>query len=1161
MPKDRPKQGRGAVPAEESRSSSQAANLADLPALVARQPGFSDVVAAIRRGDSGTIDGAWGSSNAAAVAALAGSLDRPLLIVVPRLASVDDFVADLSSFLGEAEGLQPLLIPAWESPPREMSATDPIMGRRLKMLEALESDTPPRLVVAPLAALMQPVPPKPARLDAVRTLRVGDELEPEAFMRWLIARSFERVAAIDRPGEFSMHGGILDLWSADAPEPYRIEFFGDEIESIRSFDSETQRKIGELTEVRLIVAAVGGQSSEVGDQRSETATTDLRPPASVLDSLSLSAAVVLLEPTEIVDEGRHYLSRLDEPAGLFGVEAVLAKIIERPSVSVTSLGVDSYETTCRLHVESVERFSGPKQALAELAAALGRDEHVLLACHNEGERERLRELIEDGGWRIEDGRSTKDNGSVPTSPSSLLNRITLCLGRVTKGFRLVAEHLIVLSDHELFGRTEVLRKPRKPKHESRAIETFLDLNEGDLIVHLVNGVGRFRGMKLLEKGEQKEEHLELEFAEGLRVFVPVSLIHLVQKYVGATKAAPPLSKLGTATWANKKRRVAEAVQDLASDMLRLHAARESKPGIAYPPDSHYVEEFDAAFPYEETPDQATAIEAVKEDMQRPRPMDRLICGDVGYGKTEVAMRAAFKAVDAGKQVAILVPTTVLAEQHDRSFASRMAEFPVVTASLSRFKTKGEQKKTVEKLTRGEVDIVIGTHRLVQQDVSFKDLGLLVIDEEQRFGVDVKEALKKLRLEVDVLTLSATPIPRTLHMALLGIRDISNLTTPPRDRQSIETRISRWDATLIRHAIVRELNRGGQIYFVHNRVNDIHIVRDKVQAIVPEASIGIVHGQMGGDELEETMTAFVRGDIDILLATTIIESGLDIPNANTIFIHQADRYGLADLHQLRGRVGRYKHRAHCYLLLEEGKPLTDQAAKRLKAIEEFSELGAGFKIAMRDLEIRGAGNILGSEQSGHITTVGYELYCQLLENAVRQLKGEPAREPLTVNIDLPISAFFPNAYVPPGRVKIELYRRLSNVRSFEELNQLREELRDRFGPPPAPAGRLLEVKEVQLLCRNWQIDEVRLEENRFAVFSYKDGPKIRSLAKRVGSDFRVVDGRSAYYVLPDAAATNEALLSDLRNVLTGQVASPPSPTGRTVNPPSSAATRRAAARRA
>ncbi|MDQ3331403.1 MAG: DEAD/DEAH box helicase, partial [Planctomycetota bacterium] len=744
MPTERSKRGRGQSPADELQSSSQAAKLADLPALVARQPGFAEVIAALGRGESGTIDGAWGSSNAAAVAALARTLDRPLLIVLPRLASVDDVAADLATFLEEAEGSHPLglaIVPAWESPPTHSSPSDPILGRRLRVLEELESNTPPRLIVASLAALMQPVPSKAARDDAVRSVRVGDELEPEEFMRWLMSRSFERVAAIDRPGEFSMHGGILDLWSADATEPYRIEFFGDEIESIRRFDPETQRKVEELKEVRLLVVGERTGNGEQGTEGRENGRTEKRGSLltsrfSVLDSLSAETAVVLVEPTEIVDEGRHYLSRLDETAGLFSVEEVLAKLTERPSVAVTSLGVDSYETTCRLHVESVERFSGPKQALAELAAALGRDERVLLACHNEGERERLRELIDDFVPTNENGRNGKPTDH-STLDSQLSTRISLCLGRITKGFRLVREHLIVLSDHELFGRIDVPRKTRKPRHESRAIETFLDLNEGDLVVHLVNGVGRFRGMKLLEKGEQKEEHLELEFADSLRVFVPVSLIHLVQKYVGATKAAPTLSKLGTTTWANKKRRVAEAVQDLASDMLRLHAAREAKPGIAFPPDSHYVEEFDAAFPYEETPDQGTAIAAVKDDMLRPRPMDRLICGDVGYGKTEVAMRAAFKAVDAGKQVAILVPTTVLAEQHDRSFSARMAEFPVVIASLSRFRTKGEQKKIVDKLARGEVDVVVGTHRLVQQDVSFKDLGLLVIDEEQRFGVDVK----------------------------------------------------------------------------------------------------------------------------------------------------------------------------------------------------------------------------------------------------------------------------------------------------------------------------------------------------------------------------------------------------------------------------------------
>ena len=509
-------------------------------------------------------------------------------------------------------------------------------------------------------------------------------------------------------------------------------------------------------------------------------------------------------------------------------------------------------------------------------------------------------------------------------------------------------------------------------------------------------------------------------------------------------------------------------------------------------------------------------------------MDRLICGDVGYGKTEVAMRAAFKAVEAGRQVAVLVPTTILAEQHYRTFSERMAEYPVNIEALSRFKTKGEQRKILDAMESGGVDLVIGTHRLVQKDVRFKDLGLLVIDEEQRFGVEAKETLKQLRLEVDVLTLSATPIPRTLHMSLLGIRDISNLQTPPQDRLSIATRICRFDPELIRRAIIRELNRGGQVYFVHNRVYNIQAIADRVRQIVPEATVDVAHGQMREHALEEAMLGFVAGRTDVLVCTTIIESGLDIPNANTIFIHQADNYGLADLHQLRGRVGRYRHRAYCYLLLEEGRTVTSTAAKRLKAIEEFSELGAGFKIAMRDLEIRGAGNILGTEQSGHIASVGYELYCQLLENSVRRLKNEPLREHRHVAVDLPISAYLPGSYVPPGRHKIEVYRKLSAARTVDELGQLEEELRDRFGPIPDEAARLLGLKSLQLAAQPWQIDGIHLE-GKYVVFGYRNPLKIKELLQKCGAGLRIVDGRHAYLLLPGAEADNR-LVELLKSVL-------------------------------
>jgi transcription-repair coupling factor (superfamily II helicase) len=658
----------------------------------------------------------------------------------------------------------------------------------------------------------------------------------------------------------------------------------------------------------------------------------------------------------------------------------------------------------------------------------------------------------------------------------------------------------------------------------------LELSEGDLVVHLTNGIGIYRGMQLLDKGEQKEEHLVLEFADKVRVFVPVSLIHLVQKYIGASKAAPQLSKLGTGTWARKKERVAHAVLDLASEMIQLQAQREAKPGIAFPPDSHWQQEFEASFPYTETKDQVAAIVDVKEDMQRPRPMDRLLCGDVGYGKTEVALRGIFKAVEAGKQVAILVPTTVLAEQHFRTFSERMAEFPFNVHVLSRFRTKAQQQRILEGMQAGEVDVVVGTHRLVQKDVRFKDLGLLIIDEEQRFGVEAKEMLKRLRLEVDVLTMTATPIPRTLHLSLLGIRDISNLTTPPRDRQAIETRICRFDGELIRKAIVRELNRNGQVYFVHNRIYNIHVVAARLAEIVPEATFDVAHGQMGEHGLEEAMMRFVTGKTDVLVCTTIVESGLDIPNANTIFIHQADKYGLADLHQLRGRVGRYKHRAYCYLVLEEGQSLSSTAARRLKAVEEFSELGAGFKIAMRDLEIRGAGNILGTEQSGHISSVGYELYCRLLDNAARQLKNEPVREVLHVAVDLPISAFLPGSYIPSARQKIEIYRKLSNIETAAELAEWEQELRDRFGPLPREVEWLRELRHLQVHARYWQIDDIHLEGDRYAVFGYRNPRKIGQLAKRLEGQLRVVDSRSAYYVLPERQRTGTDLVSELKSVL-------------------------------
>jgi transcription-repair coupling factor (superfamily II helicase) len=589
---------------------------------------------------------------------------------------------------------------------------------------------------------------------------------------------------------------------------------------------------------------------------------------------------------------------------------------------------------------------------------------------------------------------------------------------------------------------------------------------------------------------------------------------LVQRYVGGTKSRPKLAKIGGVSW-NKQRKAAErAVQDMAVELLELQARRRSQPGIAFAGDTVWQSQFDASFSYVETPDQLRAIAAVKQDMVTARPMDRLICGDVGFGKTEVSMRAAFKAVDSGYQVAVLVPTTVLAEQHYKTFRERMAEFPFDIAKLSRFNTASEDKVVLEGLRSGKVDIVVGTHRLASKDVQFYNLGLLVIDEEQRFGVEIKERLKYLKSNVDVMTLSATPIPRTLHMSLVGVRDISNLETAPEDRLSIETRSIRWDENIIRNAILRELNRDGQVYFVHNRIQDIEEIAGKLKLIAPDARIVIGHGQMAEGQLEQVMIDFIEHRYDILLATTIIESGLDIPNANTIFINEAFRYGLAELHQLRGRVGRYKHQAYCYLVIDRHKHLSPDAARRLHAIEEYSQIGAGFGIAMRDLEIRGAGNLLGTQQSGHIAAIGYELYCQMLGSAVRQLTHQPPTLTIEVDIDIPIEAYLPQDYVPELRQRIDIYRRLSRLADVRKLDEMQNELKDRFGTVPECALRLLQLAELKIDAALWFVKSITTEGN-YLVLTYTNRARIEHLAKLHDKRLRIVSQNQAYWITSGA----------------------------------------------
>ncbi|MCX7414814.1 MAG: transcription-repair coupling factor [Planctomycetia bacterium] len=1114
--------------AEPSRP---AGRLLGLAKTLESHSGFADVVANLHAGHGGTIGGTWGSSSALTAAALALALDVPvrkkrgdtaaaaqgvLVVVLPHAADADSFLDDVALFTDRPVAL----LPAIESLDNESAADDPAAAARLALVKQLTMQaggtaTPPAIIVTSIQALLSPLA-DPREIEAsTRRLQVGGRLDPAELADWLAARGWQAADAIDRPGTFARRGGIVDLFAVDWDRPVRVELFGDEIESLRTFDTVSQRSVNELTGIDLTALALGGGGDRTGGPAARlTQLADIVPPGSWW---------ALVEPGELAQEAKRTYERLKGAAEVSDPEDVFARIYRFPSVTLASIAQSSLEATAALAVESVERFTGVLDRVCEELATVGRDQEVWIVAPTEAEEKRLAELL---------------GGSAPAKSK----RLHFARGHLSGGFRLVPEKLVILSSAELFRREDVT--VRAPRHRlTRAIDTFLDLHEGDYVVHVAHGIGRYRGLKLLEKQDRTEEFLEIEFAESTRVYVPASCIELVQKYVGGSKLAPKLAKVGGTLWAKQKLAVQQAVADMAADMIQLQARRAERPGIAFPPDTPWQRTFEESFPFDETPDQLTAVEAIRGDMQGPKPMDRLLCGDVGFGKTEMAMRAAFKAVEAGYQVAVLVPTTVLAEQHRRSFTARFSEFPFTIRGLSRFSSPQEERDTLEGLARGTVDLVIGTHRLAQADIHFANLGLLVVDEEQRFGVDVKERLKALRASVDVLTMTATPIPRTLHMSMLGIRDISNLTTPPANRIAVETRVARWDKALIKSAIDRELARNGQVFFVHNRIHDIHMVAQRLAQIVPEATISIGHGRLSESELEEVMLDFVAGRTDILLATTIIESGLDIPNANTIFVDEADTYGLADLHQLRGRVGRSHHRAYCYMLVDETAHLTSTAARRLRAIQEFSSMGAGFSLAMRDLEIRGAGNLLGTQQSGHIATVGYELYCRLLEQAVRGLKALPPAEPPQVNLDLPGEAWLPRDFIADFRTKIDVYRRLSRATAENEIDDLAAELVDRFGPLPAEVERLLEFARLRVAAAALSIDSLARHPG-MVVIGHHDRPAMLALkgSGRPGAKLlRIVDEKTVVLPVDQGTLANpEKLLAALRTLLrrqTGRAYSP------------------------
>ena len=839
------------------------------------------------------------------------------------------------------------------------------------------------------------------------------------------------------------------------------------------------------------------------------------PTTSFLALLPKDTIIAFHEPIEIQELGRTYWQQLGERAGIVPAEAIFRRAADFAQLHLQRFA-GGLERGVDFAAGALPHFEPKSGESLETLAALAKECAVVVLCDNAPELQRFEQLLDQ----------------LPERP----RRVRTEIGIIHRGFQWGSTAIV--PHHELFHRYRQRRTLRKVQ-PARPIDSFFDLEAGDHVVHALHGIGKFRGLKTLERSGRSDEYLAIEFADHAVVHVPVSQIHVVQKYIGSFRGKPRLSKLGGSGWKRAKQRVAEAVTDLAADLLALQAERATRKGTAFPQDTAWQREFEGSFLYTETEDQVQALAELKNDMTRPRPMDRLLCGDVGFGKTELAIRAAFKVIEYGKQVAVLVPTTVLAEQHYQTFSERMVDYPFNIDVLSRFRSKPEQTRILERARQGRIDVLIGTHRLLSKDVRFADLGLVVIDEEQRFGVAAKERLKRLRSAVDVLTLSATPIPRTLHMAMLGIREISSLATPPLDRRAIVTQVRLWDEELIRNAILRELSRDGQIYFVHNFVRDIHAIANRLRALVPEARIVVGHGQMKGSELEEVMLKFMRHEVDVLVSTNIIESGIDIPSTNTIFINRAERFGLADLHQLRGRVGRSKHRAYCYLLLSPKYPVKDPAAGRLKAIERYSQLGAGFQIAMRDLEIRGAGNILGSEQSGHIEAVGYEMYCQLLEQAVRRMRNEPAELWRPVNLDLGVDASIPRTYIRAERQRMEVYKRLAAARTVDDVQVLRDDSRDAFGPVPEDVETLLALAEIRVLAQPWGIRSIVLDPPD-VIFAVDDLDRAQTLFSEGPGSPRLPDAHTVHWRLGRRYLEAPTLLTILRRQLAGEAPQPDRP---------------------
>ncbi len=953
--------------------------------------------------------------------------------------------------------------------------------QRMEVIQAV-TEKESLTVVTSFDAFMDSLLPKEEIVSRILHIKGDSVIHLEAMQEKLVELGYDREVQIEGPGQFAVRGGILDVYPLTEEQPVRIELWGDEVDSIRTFDVETQRSIENLKKISICPAA---EFPREGENR-----------VSFLDYFPLEDTILFLdEPVRLLEKGRGVEEEFmeaqkrrvesgyeltDGEVRLYGTEEIAERINTYSSVGFFALDMRCKGLMAResysLHTKSVNPYNSSFDMLTQDLKRLKRNGYrvVLLS----GSRTRAKRLAEDlrdynlSSYYSDDMDREVESGEIMTA-----------YGYVAEGYEYPMLKYTVISETDIFGK--VKKKKKRKLYEGRRIQDFAELKPGDYVVHENHGLGIYQGIEKIEVDKIAKDYMKISYAQGGNLYIPATQLDLIQKYASADAKKPKLNRLGTQEWNKTKTRVRGAVREIARDLVKLYAARQEKEGYVYGEDTVWQKEFEEMFPFEETEDQLLAIEAVKRDMQSHKIMDRLVCGDVGYGKTEIAIRAAFKAVQEDKQVVYLVPTTILAQQHYNTFLQRMKDFPVRVDLMCRFRTSAQQKKTVEDTKKGLVDIVVGTHRVLGEDLKFKDLGLLIIDEEQRFGVQHKEKIKKLKENVDVLTLTATPIPRTLHMSLIGIRDMSVLEEAPNDRMPIQTYVMEYNDEMVREAIERECARQGQVYYVYNRVEDIAEITAHVKKLVPEASVEYAHGQMREHQLEKIMYEFINGEIDVLVSTTIIETGLDISNVNTMIIHDADRLGLSQLYQLRGRVGRSNRMAYAFLLYRRDKMLKEVAEKRLAAIREFTDLGSGFKIAMRDLEIRGAGNLLGAEQHGHMEAVGYDMYCKMLHEAVRLLKGETKEADFVTTLDVNVDAYIPDSYIPNEYQKLDIYKRIAAIETEEEKEDMIEELTDRFGDLPKKAEKLLEAASLKAFAHSLYVTGVEQKGETYLFTMYEN----------------------------------------------------------------------------